>query len=418
MPVQNSNGVKWPVCTAIAIALGAALALGLARFAYALFLPWMVEDLQWSYTLAGSMNMANAAGYFFGTLLTVWLFKRYRVAHALLIGAIAASILMGLSALTTGTVNLLLLRGLSGIASAPVFIGGGVLVARLGSLHPSRSGLLIGIYYGGCGLGILISSWLVPASVQWAQAQGVTHVWQPGWWWLALAGLLLTGLMARPCLSIPSESSPQSQRSNSGASGYLPLIAGYGLFGMGYIGYMTFVIALLKNTGMKPQTVTLFYAVLGIAVMVSARLWATMLDKFRGGETMALLNFLLAVSCLIPAAVALLTNTETLSGAAVFAIFLSGIMFGSCFLSAVASTTVFVKHNLPSDQWIAGITIFTSVFGAGQVLGPVMVGWIADQSNGLAWGLVLSSAALLFGSYFAYCQKPLATDQDRSGGLP
>lgn len=404
---ESSSVLKWPVCTAMAIALGAALALGLARFAYSLFLPWMVEDLTWSYTLAGSMNMANAAGYFFGTLLTVWLFKHYRVAHALLIGAIAASILMGLSSLTTGTVSLLLLRGLSGVASAPVFIGGGVLVARLGGLHPARSGLLIGIYYGGCGLGIVLSSWLVPLSVQWAQVQGMTHVWQPGWWWLALVGLLLTGLMAMPCLSIPSDSSPQSQSSDSSASRYLPLITGYGFFGMGYIGYMTFVVALLKNAGMHPQTVNLFYAVLGLAVMVSARLWATMLDKYRGGETMALLNFLLAVSCLIPAAVALSINGEPLNPIAVAAIFISGIVFGSCFLSAVASTTVFVKHNLPSEQWIAGITVFTCVFGAGQVLGPVMVGWIADQSNGLAWGLVLSGVVLFLGSYSAFKQKPL-----------
>ncbi len=391
----------------MAIALGAALALGLARFAYTLFLPWMVEDLAWSYTLAGSMNMANAAGYFFGTLLTVWLFKHYRVAHALLIGAIAASILMGLSALTTGTASLLLLRGLSGIASAPVFIGGGVLVARLGSLHPTRSGLLIGIYYGGCGLGIVLSSWLVPLSVQWAQAHAVVHVWQPGWWWLALVGLLLTGLMAVPCLSIPSDSNSLSQRSDSSASQYLPLIAGYGFFGMGYIGYMTFVVALLKSTGMDPQTVNLFYAVLGVSVMVSARLWATMLDKYRGGETMALLNFLLAVSCLIPAVAAISSSGNSLGSFAVMAVFASGIVFGGCFLSAVASTTVFIKHNLPSNQWIAGITVFTSIFGAGQVFGPVMVGWIADQSNGLAWGLVLSSAVLLLGSLFAYRQKPL-----------
>lgn len=404
---DNFNVLKWPILTAMAIALGAALALGLARFAYTLFLPWMVEDLAWSYTLAGSMNMANAAGYFFGTLLTVWLFKHYRVAHALLIGAIAASILMGLSALTTGTASLLLLRGLSGIASAPVFIGGGVLVARLGSLHPTRSGLLIGIYYGGCGLGIVLSSWLVPLSVQWAQAHAVVHVWQPGWWWLALVGLLLTGLMAVPCLSIPSDSNSLSQRSDSSASQYLPLIAGYGFFGMGYIGYMTFVVALLKSTGMDPQTVNLFYAVLGVSVMVSARLWATMLDKYRGGETMALLNFLLAVSCLIPAVAAISSSGNSLGSFAVMAVFASGIVFGGCFLSAVASTTVFIKHNLPSNQWIAGITVFTSIFGAGQVFGPVMVGWIADQSNGLAWGLVLSSAVLLLGSLFAYRQKPL-----------
>ena len=42
--------------TAAALALGAAVSLGLARFAYAMLLPPMRADLGWSYTTAGAMN--------------------------------------------------------------------------------------------------------------------------------------------------------------------------------------------------------------------------------------------------------------------------------------------------------------------------------------------------------------------------
>ena len=51
--------------------------------------------------------------------------------------------------------------------------------------------------------------------------------------------------------------------------------------------------------------------------------------------------------------------------------------------------------------------MFTCVFGGGQVLGPLIVGWIADQSNGLAWGLVVSGIVLLAGGLIAAFQKPL-----------
>ena len=39
---------------AVALSMGAAISLGITRFAYALLLPPMREDLGWSYTLAGA----------------------------------------------------------------------------------------------------------------------------------------------------------------------------------------------------------------------------------------------------------------------------------------------------------------------------------------------------------------------------
>jgi predicted MFS family arabinose efflux permease len=58
-----------PLRDALALALAAAVSLGLARFSYALMLPPMRADLAWSYTTAGAMNTVNAAGYLLGALL-------------------------------------------------------------------------------------------------------------------------------------------------------------------------------------------------------------------------------------------------------------------------------------------------------------------------------------------------------------
>ena len=61
-----------------------------------------------------------------------------------------------------------------------------------------------------------------------------------------------------------------------------------------------------------------------------------MLQRFRGGETLALMNALLVVATLLP-----VWRTDP---AAVFA---SGMLFGAVMLSLVASTTALVRHNLP-----------------------------------------------------------------------
>ena len=174
-------------------------------------------------------------------------------------------------------------------------------------------------------------------------------------------------------------------------------LAGYTLFGVGYIGYMTFVIALLREQGVGAGAITLFYTLLGLAVVASARIWAGLLQRAQGGGALALLNALLGVATILPA----LTGAWPV-------VLASGLLFGAVFLSVVASTTAFVRHNLPQAQWAAGISAFTILFAFGQIVGPTVVGWVADGPGGLARGLVYSAAALWLGAWLAWRQKPLA----------
>lgn len=151
---------------AAALSLGAAVSLGVTRFAYGLLLPTMRSDLGWSYTLAGAMNTANALGYLVGALVTPWLLKRRTPVELLVLGSLLASLFMAGSGFFTDAPSLLVQRLLAGVASALVFIAGGLLAARLGALAPKRMGLILGLYYGGTGLGILLSALLVPAVLQ------------------------------------------------------------------------------------------------------------------------------------------------------------------------------------------------------------------------------------------------------------
>src|SRR3954468_19459405 len=82
---------------ALTLSLGAAVSLGVTRFAYALLLPPMRSDLHWSYTLAGAMNTVNALGYLLGALITPRLMHRYGPSRVLIGGSALASLFMGLS---------------------------------------------------------------------------------------------------------------------------------------------------------------------------------------------------------------------------------------------------------------------------------------------------------------------------------
>ena len=45
------------------------------------------------------------------------------------------------------------------------------------------------------------------------------------------------------------------------------VLAAYLLFGLGYIGYMTFVVTMLREQQLEPALVTSFYAMLGLSLI-------------------------------------------------------------------------------------------------------------------------------------------------------
>lgn len=403
-----------PFLLALALSLGAAVSLGITRFAYGLLLPPMRADLGWTYTLAGSMNTSNALGYFVGALMTPWLMRRFDAASVMVIGALLASLFMGLSGFFTDSTMLLVQRWLAGVASAWVFITGGILAARLGALAPSRSGLLIGLYYGGSGIGITLSALLVPTLLDQLGAAQKWHGyanWAWAWWALALVCVVASLVLIAPARAMrtlmTTSTSRESHHRQFRVADFGFALAGYTMFGVGYIGYMTFVIALLREQGASANQIMGFYALLGMACMASFRVWAGLLDRYKSGRALATLNALLGAATILPA----LTSAWPI-------VLLSGVVFGGVFLSVVASTTALVRHNLSAHDWPAGISAFTVVFAAGQIIGPVIVGWIADSAalsngagksdaDGLARGLIFSAIALWFGALFASRQNAL-----------
>jgi hypothetical protein len=228
--------------------------------------------------------------------------RRFGVTRLLVVGAVLASVFMAGSGFVTAAPALLLQRLLAGVASAWVFVAGGLLAARLGEADARGQGPRAPAC---CWASITAA----PASASccprcWCRRfcgrRPACRTAGPGrggrWRSRALAGHLPAGLGRHARCPTGRRKRhrqrppPRPRQTPVALRRFGWALAGYALFGMGYIGYMTFVIALLREQGASAGFVTLFYALLGIACVASSRLWAGLLDRYRGGQPQALLN--------------------------------------------------------------------------------------------------------------------------------
>src|SRR6201996_2629040 len=121
---RETEHVLTPLWVVFGLAMGPAVALGLARFAYALLLPAMRADLGWSFADAGAMNTANAAGYLAGALIAAPIGRRVGDKVAFKFGLLLTAIAIGASGLTANFTVLLVLRLMAGLTGAIAFVAG------------------------------------------------------------------------------------------------------------------------------------------------------------------------------------------------------------------------------------------------------------------------------------------------------
>ncbi len=392
---------------AVALSGGAAVSVGFARFGYALVLPAMRSDLALDYTAAGSLNTANAIGYFAGALLVIALATRVGDRPLFSAGLLLTTLSLLFCGLTRDIVWLLAWRFVSGLGAAGTFICGGVLAGRLGSRA-------VAVYFSGAGVGMIASG----AALPWLFASRGALAWPEAWLLMALA-----------CVPITAAAWWAAPRADAGARektvrewpwrSCLPVLGAYGLFGMGYISYMTFMIAWLKDEGIATLSLAaataVLWCVLGAATLVAPRLWRPVVEQRLDGRPMAWSIGCLAAGVALPL---LLPN--------VFGILGSAILVGASVFMVPSGATLFVKANIGRAQQTPALAAMTVVFAVGQIAGPVFAGFLSDLYTTLDVGLGASAAVLVLGSIVALLQQPLhggdpAAPGQRTGrdrGLP
>ncbi len=382
-----------PARTILILAFAPAIGLGMGRFAYSLVLPDMRDTLGWSYATAGAMNTINAVGYLIGAFAASLLAARVGLLKAVWTGALIAILSLAACAISGHVIPFGTARLFSGIGAAITLVCGGALGAAIAQSQPARSSLLIGLFYIGPAIGIVISGSTAPF---------LLHAFGPGSWWVVWAGLTTIALaLAVPLLLTRAEVPVPTQDSSEEIASLRPIalyLAGYFLFGAGYIAYMTFMIAYIRDAGGDAYAQSAFWCLIGIGGISSPWTWRPLVARGRSGLVMALTIALTGVG----AALALVATSAWMYAVSAF-------VFGNAFLAVVIALTAFTRFNYAPAQWSKVIGGMTVAFSLGQIVGPVITGAITDFTGNLTSALVVSAAALLLGGVVSAFQRPLTT---------
>jgi predicted MFS family arabinose efflux permease len=374
---------------AMLLSFGPTVSNSFARFAYALVLPAMRDDLQLSYSQAGWLNTANAIGYLAGAILT-WALVR-KTGNRLLFGAgmvLTATALLG-TGLTDDLALLSVARIGAGVGGAMVFITGGALSGNILPKRPELATATILIYFAGAGIGLMLCGVAIPMLLD---ARG-NEAWPLAW--LAMGGTSAVMTIA----SIWAASRIEEPQAGGGSASwpteeFLPQLGAYICFGVGYIAYMTFVIAWMRDNGSGTGQVIVVWFVLGLATLVAPAVWTRPCARWPGGRPLAAVMAVLASGAMLPAV-----------SAAPAPMVASAVLFGIAGFSAPSAIGAFVRKALPKRAWGSAMAAFTTAFAASQIVGPILTGMVADRFGSLRPGLIASALVLMLGAAIALAQK-------------
>ena len=371
----------------LAIAIGGMLALasamGIGRFVYTPILPAMAEAVGLTKAASGLIASANFAGYLLGALLLAlprlpgcrrtWFFG------ALTVGA-AATAAMGLVDQLAG---FLLLRFLGGAASAFVLVLGSALV--LDRLAASGRMALAPLHFAGVGVGIAISA-VVVDGLQMADS---------GWRSLWFATGAVAALAIPLCVwLIPGDPSPLSNpaavRASAGpVRGLAGLSLCHSLFGFGYVITATFLVAAVRAAPGAHALETTVWVVVGLAAIPSVAIWGWV------GRRWGVLRAY-SLACLAEAVgVAAGGLWPNMPGALLASVLLGGTFMGITALGFVAA------RELAPEQQRRSAALMTAGFGVGQIVGPVVAGWLLDRVDNFMLPSLLGATALVAGAVVA-----------------
>jgi predicted MFS family arabinose efflux permease len=393
-PVKTSDFSQpsaHPARLILILSLAPTVGLGIGRFAYSLVLPDMRDTLGWSYSAAGFMNTINAAGYLAGALMASKLIRRFGLSASVRWGTAASLLSLALCALSGNFFILSFARLLAGFGAAAAFVAGAALAATIAQAQAARANFLLSLFYAGPGLGILSSGLVAPFVLQ---------AFGPGSWWIVWWALTLLAIaLTIPLLLAPLDTKAGLATTASGEFALRPILiylAGYFLFGAGYIAYMTFMIAYVRDAGGGAVAQSAFWCLIGVSAFVTPWLWSRVLARDSGGLSTAIILGVNALGAALP-----------LFGHSTLLLTVSALVFGVSFFPIVGSTTAFVRFNYPPAAWPKGIAAMTIAFGIGQTLGPTAVGAITDAFGSLSYALNASAALLALGAIAAAFQRRL-----------
>jgi predicted MFS family arabinose efflux permease len=351
-----------PLRYALAGLIAMAAAMGIGRFVYTPILPGMMEAVGLSAADAGLIASANYLGYLVGAMLAAGGWGQGRERVVMLAALAASAILAAAMALTVNLAAFLTIRFLAGAASAFVMVFLSVIVfSHLAAA--GRNGLQAA-HFGGVGVGIAISA-LMTGALALSGAE-----WRESWLWagaISAAGFLAVLPLVKegPLGAGMVRREPALPKS----AALKKLIVGYGLFGFGYVITATFLVAIVRQGEGGRLFESGVWLVTGLAGAPSVWLWGWVVRR-RG------LAAAFAIGCSVEAVG--VVGSVSLGGYA--GPLIGAVLVGGTFI-AVTAFGLQAARLLAGDAPRRALALMTAAFGLGQILGPIVAGYVADWTG-------------------------------------
>jgi MFS family permease len=366
------------VATAAAGAVAMAAAMGFGRFSYTPILPGMMSGVPLSAADAGFIASANFVGYLVGAVLAAYGWAAGRERLVALSALLATAILLAAMAATDSVAVFAVIRFLAGLASAfaMVFTSSIVLShgAAAGNDHVQAA------HFGGPGAGIALSSVMVLLIGFHDGPGGWRADWIGGAIYCAISLVVVYLLLP----SAPAQTAEAGKEPALNWSRPMVLVTlSYGLFGFGYVITATFLVTIARLSATGAFVEFLCWFIAGLTAAVALFAWRPLVRPLGlGGVYVAAL---LVEAAGVMATVALPPSVAPLIG---------GALFGATFL-AITAYGLQIGRKLSPESPRRILAMMTAAFGLGQIVGPVVAGWVAERSGSFTVPTVIAAAALL-----------------------
>ncbi|MBT2632883.1 YbfB/YjiJ family MFS transporter [Bacillus sp. ISL-101] len=357
------------------------IAMGIGRFAYTPILPLMQKDLSLSNTTAGYIASSNYAGYLLGAILAGAIpFKKYRT-NLLRVSLIISILTTALMGLTYSNLLWNVLRFLSGFASAFVLVlASGIVLDKLAAIRKTSWS---GLFYGGVGLGIFLSSLMIPS---------LNHLFRWEGTWIGLA--VVSGILAifvwiwlDETPNVVKEKNKQDIIVKVPPTKWLIwLIIAYGLEGLGYIVTGTFIVSIAEKTSYFHNGATLVWMMVGLAAIPSCLIWSLLAKKWGYIKSLVLAMALQSLGIAMP--VFWMSKTSFV---------ISALLFGATFMGITTLATTVGREMNPSDS-SRTIGILSAIYALGQLIGPTLAGVLSSFTHDFNAAFIGAACVVFFGA--------------------
>jgi MFS family permease len=377
--------------------------LGLGRFSLGMLLPSMGISLKLNYSQMGLIGTGNFVGYMMAVVLAGMLARGIGARWTITAGLVLVGGSMALISQAMGFIEVMSLYVATGIGSGLANVPMMGLVSHW--FLKSNRGRAAGVMLSGNGIAIVFTGLLIP----WINTIIGAEGWRIGWLTIGVISLfiaIVSGFLLRnepgekgltplgEAVTATTSTAPKQnsrRKPNRWAMVHLGCI--YTLFGATYVVYATFIVTTMVNErGFGENTAGTFWAVVGGLSILSGPLFGWLSDRLGRKVGMIVVYTLFTISYILVAA--------DLPSSFLYA---SIGIFGLAVWSIPTIMSAAVGDYTGPARAVKAFGFITLFFGAGQIAGPALAGFLADMTGTFSmafWLCAILTASAVVLTYF------------------